>query len=78
MRGKWSNFSQIGNFSDLQVDISKTINRIEMNSSPLRSTFNFEQNDILFRHLNHIFIIYLFKKNTNLVFIGKYGVGQGQ
>ena len=47
MRGQRSNFPEIGNFSDLQVCVSKTINRIEKNLSASCSTFDSEQNDIV-------------------------------
>ena len=58
MRGQMSHFPEIGDFSDLQVNISKTVNRIEMKPSPSCSTFNSEQNDILFWHLDQIFIMH--------------------
>ena len=76
MRGQKPFFSKIGNFSYLQVDIFKTINRIEMKPSSSCSTYNSEQNDILFRHLGQVFMMYSTPEGNSATLTGKINRGQ--
>ena len=52
MTGQRSSFPKIGDFSNLQAHISKTIKHIEMKPSPLCSPFISEHNDILVWYLD--------------------------
>ena len=71
-----SNFPKIGNFfSDLQVNISKIINRMEMKPSSSCSTFNSEQIDILLRHLDQIFMMYSTPEGNSVTITGKIARG---
>ena len=68
-------FPEIGNFSALQVNISKTITRIEMKPSRSCSSFNSEQNDILFWYLDQIFTMYSIPEGY-ITLTGKIAPGQ--
>ena len=77
MKGQRSNFPEIGNFSNLQVRISKTIKRIDTIPSPSCSTsFNSEQNDVLFWYLDYIVVMYNILEGNNVPDIGKITRGQ--
>ena len=65
------NFPEIGNFSDLQVHISKVIYRIEMKPSQSYSSLNSEQNGILFWNPDKIFVMYSIPEGNNVTLTGK-------
>ena len=76
MRDQRSNIPEIGDFSNLQVHISKTINCIETKTSPSCCTFNSEQNDVLFWYLNQTFVSIATLEGNNVNHTGKITQGQ--
>ena len=76
IRGQRSNFPEIGNFSDLQVYISKSIDYIETKPSSSCSTFNSEQDDILFWHIHQILMMYSIPEGSNVTLPGQIARGQ--
>ena len=89
MRGQRSSFGGIGNLLILQVHISKTIYCIETKSSPACSRISIihpkevfcsarhsKQNDLLFRCLDRIFVMYSIPEGNTVTLTRKIARGQ--
>ena len=71
MRGQSSDFREIGKFSNFQVHISNNVYRIETKPSPTCFKLNSELNDVLFRYIDQIFVMYIIPEGNNVTLIGK-------
>ena len=75
MRGKRSILGELA-FLNLQVHISKTVNRSEINYLPACSLLNSKQCDVLFRYFNQIFVMYSIPEGNNVTSAGKIARGR--
>ena len=78
MRGQSSDFREIGKFSNFQVHISNTVYRIETKPSPTWSKLNSELNDVLFRYIDQIYVMYIIPEGNNITLIGKIIIGKNR
>ena len=70
------NFREIDNLPNLQVFIWKIIYGVETEPSPTCSPLNSEQNDVLFRRLDRIFVMYNIPGGNNATLTGEIVQGQ--